>query len=375
MESLIFVLLFPLIVPWITKLIWPHEIKWVEMLTALGVGVVVSAIVFACGMVSQTADVEVWNGEVISKTTEHVSCSHSYDCNCRTVRIPQSCSGSGTKRTCSGGGTERKCDTCYEHRFDVSWDVHSNVGNWNISRVDRQGLVPPPRWTQVNPGDPASSTHMFTNYVKAVPDSLFHANLTNTFEGKIPEYPSSIYDYYKIDRVLSVGVPVPDIGNWNQDVSNMLRKLGPQKQANAIVVFVNTADESYMHALEGKWIGGKKNDVIVVMGVTEYPKIDWVGVSSWTDKAILKVQLRDDIMALGTVDRPKIINAINSNIMKTFTRKQMKDFEYLKYQIEPPFWVLTLAIILGILASLSTSYAFYRNNNPRNSYYSPRRFK
>jgi hypothetical protein len=362
--NFMFVLLFPIVTTWLTKIFWPRKVGWAEMGIALVAGIAISAVVYACGMVSQTSDVEVWNGEVLSKERERVSCSHSYDCNCRMVPVPRSCTGSGKNRSCTGGGTERKCDTCYEHSNDYSWRVHTNIGNWTIDRVDRQGITEPPRWSVVNPGDPVSDTHSFTNYVKAVPESLFHAHadMTNTFDAMIPEYPSAIYDYWHINRAISMGVPVPDMKEWNRDISFVARDVGPKKQANIIVIFVNTADQSYIHALEGKWIGGKKNDIIVVIGSTSYPKIDWVAVSSWTDKALFKVQLRDDIMNLGNIDRNKIIEAIHVNTMKTFERKHMKDFEYLKYQIEPPFWVLSLAAVLGIIASLLTSYMFYRNN-------------
>jgi hypothetical protein len=239
------------------------------------------------------------------------------------------------------------------------------VSTWDIHTIDRQGLNEPPRWTQVKTGDPVCTTHSFTNYVKAVPDSLFHANLTHKFDALVPEYPDGVYDYYKLNRAISVGVPVPDILQWNADISDILRTLGPSKQANVIVIFVNTSDESYLHALEGKWIGGKKNDIIVILGITKYPKIDFVAISSWTDAQLFKVQLRDDIAAVGTVDRAKIIQAIQTNTAKAFQRKHMKDFEYLKSQIEPPMWVLILAVLLGIVASIATTYFVHRNMSNR----------
>ena len=364
MFYLIFVVLPILASPYIAKLIWKQDVKIADVAISGGIGLFAALLVFAAGMYSQTGDVEILNGEVTSKDSQRVSCSHDYQCNCRTIHVPQTCSGSGSSRTCTGGGTEIKCDTCYEHSYDMDWRVHSNIGTFGVDRVDRQGLIAPPRWTQSKIGEPASKTHAFVNYVKAVPDSLFHAHqeMVSQFDKMIPAYPSNVYDLHRVDRAISVGVPIPDIKEWNQDISNMLRKLGPQRQANVIVLFVNTANQSYQYALEGKWVGGKKNDIIVLIGTTSYPKIDWVAVSSWTDKAIFKVQLRDDIFALGNIDRAAIIKAIEYNTMKTFERKQMKDFEYLKTSISPPFWVLTLAIILGIIASLGCSYAFYRNN-------------
>lgn len=364
METLLFVLLLPMIAPWVAKMIFPHKVGWMEAGISTLIGILLSGFVYAIGSFAQTADVEIWNGEITSKAPVKVSCDHDYKCRCRTRNIPRTCSGSGSKRTCTGGGTETVCDTCYEHSYDVDWRVQSNVGDWTIHRVDRQGTTPPPRWTTINIGDPASSSHHFTNYVKAVPESLFHDRLTNTFEGKIPDYPSGISDYYVSNHAITaIGANIPDLASWNADLRQILRKLGPQKQANVVMVFANTPDQSYLHALEGKWVGGKKNDVIVVIGVTEYPKIDWVAVSSWTENQLFKVQLRDDIMDIGTLDRPQVIKAIERNVLSSFKRKQMADFEYLKYQIEPPFWVLTLAIILGIVSSLGTSYMFYRQSN------------
>ena len=353
--TLLLILLPVFIIPWITKLIWPRAISWVEIGSAFGVGVMLTLVVYFCGVVSLTHDVEILNGQVTSKSRDKVSCRHSYQCNCHT-----SCSGSGKSQSCS-----EHCDTCYEHSYDVDWVVHSNVTDCRIQTIDRQGLNEPPRWTQVKTGDPFSATHSFTNYVKAVPESLFHANLTHKFDALVPEYPDGIYDYYKLNRAIAVGVPVPDISQWNADISDILRSLGPSKQANVIVIFVNTSDESYLHALEGKWIGGKKNDIIVILGVTKYPKIDFVAISSWTDAQLFKVQLRDDITAVGTVDRVKIIQVIQTNTAKAFQRKHMKDFEYLKSQIEPPTWVLILAVLLGIIASIATTYFVHRNMSNR----------
>jgi hypothetical protein len=357
MEFVILLCFIPVAIAFGSKLLWPRDITFAEMGGVFAIGSIIPIIVYALGMASQTADREVINGQVVNKAREQVSCEHSYQCHCHPVR---SCSGSGKNRSCS---TTTQCDTCYEHSFDISWRVYSNINEtYSISRIDRQGLGQPPRWTQVNAGDPVSTTQSFTNYVKAVPESLFHANLTHKHDTMIPPYPLNIYDYYKIDRAISVGVQVPDLKQWDVDISNILRTLGPSKQANVIVLFVNTADESYLHALEGKWIGGKKNDIIVIIGTTQYPKIDWVAVSSWTDKALFKVQLRDDIFALQNIDREKIIQAIQVNTAKTFERKHMKDFEYLKYKIEPPDWVLTLAIVLSIVASLIASYVFSKND-------------
>lgn len=347
---LFLVIAIPLVLPWVCRFFWPREITWKEMIVACVASAALSGTVYGLGLYGETADVEILNGEVVSKERIHDSYQKPYDCNCKTDKKGN-----------------RTCSTCYEDRYTVTWNCNTNLGTIRIDHEDSGSRSvyrkpDPARYTSIRPGDPVAVEHSFTNYVKAVPDSLFHPNQTRKFDALIPEYPNDVFDFYRINRVFAMGVPVPDLADWNQDLSMLLRKLGPQKQANVVVLFVNTNDQSYIHALEGKWIGGKKNDIIVVVGTTAYPKIDWVAVSSWTDKTLFKVQLRDEIFSQSTIDRAQILAAIDKHTMASFERKKMKDFEYLKTQIEPPVWVLTLSVILGIICSVGLSFYFYRND-------------
>lgn len=358
MNMYLLIILVPLVLPWVLRFVWPHKITWLEMGISTIAGIILASIVYAAGLYNQTADVEILNGEVISKQRDQGHYLRSYGCNCRSV---QSCSGTGTSRSCT---TTQKCQTCYEDRYTVTWSCKTNLGTYTIEHLDRTSrsvynTPDPQRYTIIQPGDPVAREHSYTNYVKAVPDSLFHKYKTDRFKELIPPYPERVFDFYRINRVFAMGVPILDLAQWNQDLSMTLRKLGPQKQANAVIVFANTNDQSYLHALEGAWVGGNKNDIIVVVGSTAYPKIDWVSISSWTDSELFKVQLRDEIIAHGTIDRMQLLGALEKHTLASYKRKEMKDFEYLKYQIQPPMWVLILSLGLGILMSVATSAYFY----------------
>lgn len=359
MQSWIILLMIILPVPWVAKALWPHEIKYKEMAVIALVSIVVAMGVYAAGNIGQTLDYEILSGEITKKERIHDSYVRTYSCRCRQV-----CSGSGQRRTCS-----EQCDTCYEDRYTVKWKACSNIRDFTIKELDEGSrsvyrTPDPARYTEIRIGDPVAVSSSFTNYVKAVPESLFHATaaMTKQYQSKIPPYPGQIYDFYKVNRVVPVGVSVPNLAEWNEGVSLMLRKLGPQRQANVIIVFVNEINSDYIHALEGAWVGGKKNDIIVVVGTTQYPKIDWVRISSWTDKQVFKINLRDELQQLGTVDKDQFLGIIEKNTMATFQRKSMKDFEYLADEIEPPMWVIILAGILGLGLAVGTSYYFYRND-------------
>jgi hypothetical protein len=136
--------------------------------------------------------------------------------------------------------------------------------------------------------------------------------------------------------------------------------LGKKKQVNIILVITNADDSAYIHALEEAWLGGKKNDFVVVIGTPHHPKIKWVRVMSWTRVEELKIAVRDRLQELGTLDkRDEILAVIREEVAAKFVRRPMADFEYLNAEIRPPTWALILIAALGIVVSVVLSIVFY----------------
>ena len=326
-----------------------------------------ASIILTCGAFfiaksSKTSDVEVWNGQITNKERVHDHYLRSYQCNCRTVT-----SGSGNNKT-----TTTTCDTCYEDRWTVTWTAKSTIGDFRIDHLDDSSksvyLTPDPAfYVSIQKGDPCSKLNSYTNYIKAVPESLFRPSseqVRQKFAGQIPKYPANIYDYYKINRVIPVGVNMPNVNEWNREVSMALRTIGNSKQANFVIVVVNTADQDYFYALQDAWVGAKKNDIVVVIGAPEFPaKASWVGVMAMTDKELFKVQLRDEIMDLPSLTARAVVDTIVSNTNRTYHRKSMKDFQYLDAEIDPPTWVIVGTIILVIFIYGGILFYFYSESN------------
>lgn len=300
-------------------------------------------------------DTEILNGSVISKKQERVSCSHSYDCD----PYPD-CSGSGANRNCV-----TKYRTCYEHSHDFDWDVNSSIGTFTIDRIDQRGSYEPPRWSQVNLGDPVSKASSYRSYIKGNPETLFDSRdnefLLAKYAGKIPEYPSKIYDYYKVDRVLQVGINLPDKELWEKDLREFLKVRGEIKQVNVVPIFTNE-DPEFAQAVTAAWIGGKKNDVVIIISMKAYPKIDWVDIISWTDKNIFKVSARDDLIATGNLDRVNYFKILGENIDKHFIRKSQEDFRFLEEARREAreFPVLIISLLVVLIYNLGASFVLHR---------------
>ena len=311
-----------------------------ELALQVVVQVIVAGVAAFIVHYSSVHDTEVWNGSVVRKASEHVSCSHSYQCHCH-----ESCSGSGKNRSCS-----QTCDTCYEHSYDVDWNVQTSNGEKvTIDRVDRQGVDEPPRFTRVMMGEPTAIEHGYTNYIKASPGTLFrHQGLVEKFKASIPAYPE-VSDYYRLNRLILVGgAPVPDTASWSPALSQLNAEVGRPKQANVLLMVTRGLPQEFFYALEEAWVGGKKNDIILVVGVDDQLTLQWATVMCWTTQEIFKIKLRDDIMGGGTLALDKVIAALKKNVVESYTRKPMADFEYLEASITPtgPQWGASLGVSL-----------------------------
>lgn len=357
-----FLVLTPnLIWPFIAKAIWPHRLTTLEILLQVGFVLLVGWSTYNLSTYWQAQDVEVLNGEVSSKKSQHVSCGHSYRCNPHRVRR---CSGSGKSKSCR---YVTEYDTCYEHPWDQDWVVHTNLlDSYTFSRVDRRGLQEPPRWTEVKIGDPASKTQSYQNLVLAASNSLYNttefAKYLETYKGALPEYNSNIHSYYKHDKLTTVGVKLTkeERDNWNLQLGNAAKKIGPIYHANPIVVLVGKHGAEYANALQAKWLGGKLNDVVLVIGTDDGRSIKWARGFSWSEKSMVDVALRDRILELPGLTPEGVSKALIEVVPKAFSKRSKKSFDYLKDEIQPSTTTLIWTFVLCLFFNVSLTVLFYK---------------
>lgn len=321
--------------------------------------------VILIGSMVATSDYEIINGQVNDKTRVHDYWLESYSCNCVEV-----CSGSGKSKSCS-----QSCQTCYTDHYTVDWDVKCSVGNVKIKSLDREyksvyNEPDPAAYTKAYKGEFCATTNTFTNYIKAAEKSLFNVDNKLDYSGyKVPAYPR-IHGYYKVNRVFGFGKLNKEL---NKLLNDKLRTLGAIKQAN-IILIGSEYDMEYRYAVEQKWLGGKKNDVIVLVGM-QNNLIDWIDtitLGSNLGNELMTVKMHDDIMALKTVSTD-IAGVIGSTIEKHFDRKPMQEFEYLKDDIQPSIWLIIASILLCVGCNIGIFIYFRKQNTNRTSYYSWRR--
>ncbi len=302
-------------------------------------------------------DYEIWNGRIAKKTSGVGGCCHSYPCNCR-----QECSTDDE----GNSSCVEVCDTCYEHSYDDTYSAYST----NDERVYHSGCHPPGSgspvaYQDIRIGEPTAWEHRFTNYVRAAPDALIQRDPSyRRFAAQIPDYPR--VRGWKADRFLFVGID-PPVGAWRSDLAEVNADLGAPHQVNVVVVVVAEADPAYFDALRAAWLGGKKNDVVLVVGAPAFPELAWARVMAWhrpmgaEDELIGALTHR--IETLGTFDGGKILAILRDQISRSYVRRPFAEFAYLMAQARPtPLGMLAL-VLIGLLSSGAIQYAFARNRH------------
>lgn len=318
-------------------------------------------IVVACSIIglgyglalqNRSHDIEHWNGVITIKDMETTGCCHSYPCNCHEI-----CSGSGEDRSCY-----THCDTCHLHSHDKEFfATTSNGENAYSDGCNAPGDEPPARWKSINIGEPTSIEHGFTNYIKGNPDSILRRQGSlEKWANHVPAYPR-VYDYYRASKILIDGLNVPELQKFNEQLSKINARLGKEKQVNIIIILTSVRDLSYAEAVKEAWLGGKKNDFIVIVGLSDYPTIEWVNILSWTTRESLKVTLRNALLEQKTFDESSLM-LIEEAVKKDFVIRQWQDFDYLKATVEPTPIVQAVLMFVGVLLSIGLQIYFYHED-------------
>jgi hypothetical protein len=342
------------------------------------------AVVVLIDQSAQITDIEVWSGSIVD--WEH---KEEWD----EWHPPQVYTTTDSK----GNVTTRVKPGYWEHHNATNRIKTSDNGWITVNRLPdgRRMDDSYPNTTEElklywKPGTPTASVHTYVNKIQTSYSLYRHKEIDLKQYPDLPEYPIKVYDYFYIDRV------VGDFPNELEarkvlDVKNTeLNKMIPDpekpgkmrswKQVN--IIFVNVGPDKtidYGYALQDFWEGGNKNDFIVSMSMNTDGKVNWVYPFSWSEVEILKIEVRDYIMELGTItDLVPIIEKVSDMVADKFVRKQFADYNYLSIDTSTAalvfIWIIIIIGCIFIIWGSATGQfgsTYYRGSirRSRNNYY------
>lgn len=196
---------------------------------------------------------------------------------------------------------------------------------------------------------PVTDVRHWSNRVKASPSAFSFPQVP--LDAPVYEYPKN-KNPFASDRLLGTAKGAVSTLAWDQ----MNARLGPTKKVNVILVGYGDKDSSVAELQKSKWIGGKKNDIVVCYGGDADPhKARWAKVFGWSDSDICKYEVQT-VLLQNPVD-DSIIPKIEKEIWRGYVIKDWHQFDYLT--VEPPrwsYWVYLLAVVVtqGLVWILGT---------------------
>lgn len=360
--------------------IFNNKINWQEWVSGSLCGFIVAGIFHIFAIAGLTSDIETWSGQVTRVNYYPEWVERYKKAIYKTVTRH---SGSGKNRRTY---TERVLSH-YETRYfthSESWDMFISYGKEQESKsiskqkfeeikklfgnnIDKTGERSCYFGGRIDSGDksiytvnnntkwiqPVTITKYFENRIKAAPTTFSFAKVpTNIPVYSWPENPN----VFESDRLINE----TRINRLQFDQMNS--RLGPKKKVNVIMINFGKQDSSIADWQQAKWIGGKKNDIVLCYGQAKDENAKWAKVFGWSEKEICKRNL-ENILLTQPIDN-NILTNIEEEIKNNYIIKDWTKFDYIS--IEPRPWVYPVYLVFLLLSQFALWIYFHLNEFEKN---------
>lgn len=203
---------------------------------------------------------------------------------------------------------------------------------------------------------PTTMSRWFSNRIAAGPSAFSFAHVDPN-DKTIPDYPENT-NHFVSRRIIGRANGNMDITDYDWDSLNS--RVGPSKHVNLTLVgFGSESLQDSAHRLRAKWLGGKKNDLVLCFGGSGLGK--WSYVFGWSEAEVCKAALQT-ILLDNTVDAG-IIPKIEEEVVRSYVPRDWADFDYISIEPKPRSIVVFLLTIVA--AQVACYVAFFRNDETK----------
>lgn len=339
------------LIPWLTS---KKIVLW-EWLVSASVAFIIAGICQVASIYGMLADQETWSGQILN--ARYIPAWLEY----YEYAVYRTDTHTGTTSDGKGGTTTYTYTTVeFDHwepatrHHPEEWHKNDNFGrDWNIDVSEYNGFVKVFGKKQAEAGSRSTWDHN-SHMISGDANDYVAVNITGwvqpvtiwrSWENRIKAAPSvfsfppvpatiPVFDYPKnVDPFMSarlLGTAANTISGLNWDQMNS--RLGPTKKVNLIAVGFGAKDSSIAEQQRSKWIGGKKNDLVICYGGPDQFRPTWAHVFGWSDSDICKHKL--ETIVLDNKMGNNIIPLLEAQVRAEYTIKDWHDFDYLT--VEPP---------------------------------------
>jgi len=363
------------------------QVVIVEWLIGSAVGFILAGIFHFFAIRGQTDDKEVWSGQItyakqFSAWTEYYE-EAIYRTEYKNVRSYVA----GTKGRDGHYATTRVAYQVFSYwaprqrDHKAKWEMYSNIDtSYIISLIKYQDISRKFGQTKPIKGDRTTSAHDSkmiggdpNDYITVNGDSWVEPITKNVHFANRMKATPSVFSFPSVPEKMAV-FPYPYcpdefssnrlLGNANTFISALAfdqfnAVVGPQKKVNVIMVGMSASTaSSFGKWQEAAWIGGKKNDIVIVYASDNGKNIEWVTTFGWTNSKTVLRMIESSVMENGINN--KLLPIIQQDIIKYYQLKDFtKEFAHLAISARPIHLIWYLIVVSVVQFGL---WYYFHNN-------------
>jgi hypothetical protein len=330
-----------------------YRVVWWEWLMCSAASLLVAGAFHYLTISTMTGDVETWSGRV----TEVVHYPRWVEQYIKTHTTTDSKGNTSTYTTVEHRTHHERWERHEDYGTlnrdkDIPLDEFNEISHQFGNRIDTEK----PHKSGFDGGDPnvyhvhnhtgivipLTTLQSWENRVKAAPSCFSFPKVSK--DAKVFEWPKNPNPKVS-DRVIGIARNRFTTTKWDQ----MCSRLGPSSRVNLIVVGFDSDDSEQGQLQEAKWIGGKKNDLVLCYGCSDKSsKAKWTYVFGWTEQEEVKKNLQTLLLTNELNDN--LMPKIESEVLAHYRLKDWSKFDYIT--VEPPAWAYL--VLVGVMALVQT---------------------
>lgn len=374
--------LIPVIIGFLLYL-FTKRINIQEWIFGTIIAFVISAIMHVCAYFGMVTDTEIWSGKVVEVAKYPFWIEEYQEAIYRTSLEPRSHFSNGKvsirlesvrrfshyetrhrnheqyfTKTIWFGAESKINNICEADYIDIANKFGNEIKTINANRKGFDG-GDNNYYVCINKTGyciPATTIKNFTNKIKASPSSF-------SFK-KVPE-DAPVFEYPKCKNMWVSDRLLGDAANKISilEFDKLNSELGPTKEVNIIIIGFNNADSKLGKIQESKYLGGKKNDVIICYGYAplegNIPNICWTYCFSYCKNEQMKRNI-ENIFKNYPID-DTILPLIKKEILSGYQRRNWSEMDLITVKPRPVhyiFLLITTFIIQGIFWAVTLNNDF-----------------
>ena len=327
--SLFGFLLVPVIIGLVAFIGFKHKVTLKEFLCLEGICIIAIILFYLLANYMSGRDTKYVHGKITNKVHDTMTCCHTY-------------------QTCHKVGKTSVCITHHLHAHDYYWSVLTTLGEEiTIKSCESDSNSVPEKWVKANVGDHVTASRSFQNPLLKDENSILSSYVEQTKLNKIPNFPD-VFDYYERKGVIGIDVVLSPM--WDRKIKQVNSDI--PKGADVVLVMIGSPDVSFGKAVEAKWIKGKENNVVIVVGVVDNT-IKWVYTFSATQSEQLKSEINFNLQGLTVEDYDKAGMIIEKTMNQYYKDTSMEKYDYLSFDSGlKTGWIIAGYIFITLLSIL-----------------------